>query len=320
MGQLITNPKSYTGEEMAEIFLRASFTGENAAALGLRVLYNIPVNTTLNFWKRNENILKTYAAGWTGGAASTKYQKTLSMAKIKAEQAFEATDYFGMVFEKITNSADANLQDLSGTDIEKAEVALFRDAIAEDTRVTMWVGDTAGTVSTYKMFDGFIKKASTYAGSKKFKLTSPTADNVVASFESALKAAPATLKAMKSTGKLAFFVTEDVYEAYQSALDKKDNTLAYSEMQMGRTVLNYHGIEVRSMGVGSHLKTSQSIIILTHKENLVFAVNTRDLPGAEVSLWYNPDEMENRQRACFLATAEILDEDIVVYASTTYSA
>jgi hypothetical protein len=89
---------------------------------------------------------------------------------------------------------------------------------------------------------------------------------------------------------------------------------------MGRTVLNYHGIEVRKMNIGSHLKTAQSIVMLTHKENLVFAVNTRDMPDAEVRLWYNPDEMENRQRACFLAGTEVLDEEMVVYASTTVAA
>ena len=49
MAQLIENAKTYTGEELANIFLRPSFTGDSAAALGLRVLYNTPVNTTLNF-------------------------------------------------------------------------------------------------------------------------------------------------------------------------------------------------------------------------------------------------------------------------------
>lgn len=320
MGQIIENPKTYTGEEMAEIFLRASFTGENASALGLRVLYNIPVNTTLNFWKRRENILKAYTSGWQGGDPSIKYQKTLSMEKVKAEQGFEASDYFGMVYEKITNSADVNLQDLTGSDIEKAEVALFRDAIAEDARVTMWVGDKAGAVSDYTLFDGLVTKAASYTGTKKIKLTAPTATNVVSSLSSVYKAAPAALKALKSTGKLVFFVTEDVFEAYEQALDATNNTIAYSEMQMGRTTLNYRGIEVHKMAIDSHLKTSQSIILLSHKENLVFALNTRDMPDAQVRLWYNPDEMQNRQRACFLAGTELLDEEMVVFASTAVSA
>ena len=317
MAQLIENAKNYTGEELANIFLRPSFTGENAAALGLRVLYNTPVNTTLNFWSRRENVLKAYTKGWDGGEVSKKYQKTIAMAKVKAEQGFGASDYFGMVYERITNTPNVNLQDLSGTDIENAEVALFAEAIAEDARVTMWVGDKSKAVSDYDLFDGLITKAAAYAGSKKVTLSgAPTEKTIKAAFDSVWKAAPAALKALKSTGKLVYFVTADVFEAYESFLDSYTNTIAYTDVQKGRNVLNYHGVEVHKIDVDSHLKTQQSIILLSHKENLVFALNTTDMPEAGVRLWYNADEMENRQRACFLAGTEILDEEMVVYAST----
>ena len=45
----------------------------------------------------------------------------------------------------------------------------------------------------------------------------------------------------------------------------------------------------------------QSFGMLTDRRNLVLAVNTADMPGNEVRMWYNPDEMENRQRAVFMA-------------------
>jgi hypothetical protein len=51
--------------------------------------------------------------------------------------------------------------------------------------------------------------------------------------------------------------------------------------------------------------------MLTDKRNLALAVNTSDYPGSEVRMWYNPDEMENRQRATFMAGCEILDEELV---------
>lgn len=315
MAQLIENAKNYTGEELANIFLRPSFTGENAAALGLRFLYNTPVNTTLNFWARRENVLKAYSKGWEGGDVSKKYQKTLQMSKVKAEQGFGASDYFGMVYEKITNTPGVNLQDLSGTDIENAEVALFREAIAEDARVTMWVGDKGKAMSDYDLFDGLVTKAAAYAG-HKVKISAPTKSNIIAAFDSVWKAAPAALKALKSTGKLVYFVTSDVYDAFEAYLDGYTNTVAYNDLQRGRRVLNYHGIEIHQMEIDSHLKVAQSIILLSHKENLVFALNTTDMPEAGVRLWYNPDEMENRQRACFLAGTELLDEEMVVYAST----
>jgi hypothetical protein len=32
-------------------------------------------------------------------------------------------------------------------------------------------------------------------------------------------------------------------------------------------------------------------------------------------MWYNPDEMENRQRAVFMVGCEILDEELLVFAN-----
>lgn len=317
MSKIIENAKNYTGTELDQIFIRPTFTGEDAKELGIRVMYNIPQNTTMNFFAKQTNILKEFATGWQGGEASKKYQKTIEMKKMKAEVGYQAEDYFATIFEKITNRSDVSMQDLTGTDLAKAEEELFRDAIKEDLRCAMWVGDTAATLSAYNTFDGFLKKAATYTDSKKIKLTSPTASNIIASFKAVWNAASETLRAMKSKGNLCFFVTSDVYNALEEAYDGKTNSVAYTEMVNGRAVLRWHGIEVKEIHAESVLKAAQSVILLTHKDNLVLAVNTTDMPSAGVRMWYNPDENENRQRAAFLASAEILDESLVVYSSTT---
>ena len=57
-----------------------------------------------------------------------------------------------------------------------------------------------------------------------------------------------------------------------------------------------------------------SFIILTDKRNLALAVNTNDFPGTEVRMWYNPDLMENRQRAIFMAGADYLLPELVSYS------
>ena len=85
----------------------------------------------------------------------------------------------------------------------------------------------------------------------------------------------------------------------------------------GRQGLAYHGIPVIDVRLGSYLaQTSlhKSFCLLTDRRNLVLAVNTADMPGNEVRMWYNPDEMENRQRAVFMAGCQLLDESLVAYA------
>lgn len=61
--------------------------------------------------------------------------------------------------------------------------------------------------------------------------------------------------------------------------------------------------------LGSYLTGTslhKSFCLLTDRRNLVLAVNTADFPGNECA-WYNPDLMENRQRAVFMAGCDVLD-------------
>ena len=153
----LENPKTYTGTDLETIFFRPMLSGPSAEQLGIRILYNMPVPTTIQLWDAKRDILQKYtAAGWNGGTASRKYQKTIRLSRVKAELGFSAADYFSMVYELITGRPDVNMDDLSGTELEKAETELFRRSIAEGIRVTMWIGDTTGTKG-YNTFDGFLK-------------------------------------------------------------------------------------------------------------------------------------------------------------------
>ena len=89
----------------------------------------------------------------------------------------------------------------------------------------------------------------------------------------------------------------------------------------GRQTLSYHGIPVVDPTLYYYLSSlygskviPQSFCILTDRRNLALAVNTADFPGNEVRMWYNPDEMENRQRAVFMAGCTVLDESLITYA------
>ena len=61
---LIENTKTYTGNDLETIFFRPMLTGENAEQLGIRMLYNMPVPTTIQLWSPRADILQDYEAGW----------------------------------------------------------------------------------------------------------------------------------------------------------------------------------------------------------------------------------------------------------------
>ena len=118
---LIENPKTYTGRDLETIFFRPMFKGENAEQLGIRVLYNMPVPTSVQMWSPRTNILQGYSSGWSGGDPAERVQKSINMHKIKAELSFSASEYFQQVYELILGRADVNFDDLTGTELEQAE-------------------------------------------------------------------------------------------------------------------------------------------------------------------------------------------------------
>ena len=320
----LENEKQYTGTDLEHIFFRPMLTGPSAADLGVRILYNMPTPTTVQLWNAQDNILHKYeSTGWSGGTHALKSQKIIDMKRVKAELGFAASDYFSMVYEKITSSPEVNMDDLSGTQLEEAETALFKQTLAENLRAPMWVGDSSES-SGFNTFDGFLKaieqgvvdeevKNVTYSDSD---LADP--DKAVEIFDNLWSNSLAQLQDAKVDGQLAFFCTSDIYRLYEKYLDQKGVDAAYSGEVNGHPGLAYHGIPVIDLHLGSYLsKTSfdKSFCFLTDRRNLVLAVNTADFPGNEVRMWYNPDEMENRQRAVFMAGCTILDEHLVTYAS-----
>jgi len=323
MAKLIENPKTYKGQELDTIFFRPMLSGPDAEKLGIRVLYNMPVPTTLQFWKRSVDVLRQYAKGWTGGDLAKKFQKKIDLFKVKAELGFSASDYFQMVFEKIANSAPANMDDLSGTELEAAETSLFKESITEAIRATMWYGDV-DRVTGLNTFDGFLKriKEDIAGGETELKTVSLPALTATDAAETLLKnmweSAPEVLRYFRNEGNLVYLVSSDIYSNYEDSLDSISVESAYFSKQNGRKELYYKGIPVIDVQMGSYAgqftDMPETFALLAESRNLALAVNTNDFPGMEVRMWYNPDEMENRQRAVFMAGCDYLLPELIVAA------
>lgn len=306
-------------------------SGPSAEELGVKVIYNMPLPTTIQLWKGQSNVLQPYTTnGWTGGNAAIKQQKTIHLDRVKAELGFSASDYFSLVFEQIASRSDINMDDLTGTELETAETELFRRSIAESIRATMWVGDTDNS-DGFNTFNGFLKSIYEYVDDEAIPVMEYSAsdlsdtDFAVECFDETWSDADQKLKDLKGEGQLVYFVTSDIYNLYEKYLDDKGVDSSYVDAINGRQSLMYHGIPVVDVHIGNYLAATDydsSFCILTDRRNMVMAVNTSDFPGAEIRMWYNPDEMENRQRAVFMAGCDIIDEELISFArlKTTVSA
>jgi hypothetical protein len=326
---LIVEPKTYEGKDLETVFFRPMLSGPDAKSLGIKVMYNMPVPTTLNFWRRASDVLHKFQyAGWDGGDVSEKFQKTIQLYKVKAEMGYSATDYFSMVYEQILGRPDVNMEDLSGTELEEAETRLFKEAIAESIRTTMWMGSTTRNNGGFNTFNGFLYhfmneiNASdeddcqiVYSAINANDYASENAGEII--LKQTWNNASDVLKSFKSQGELVFFVTTDIYTKYEDSLDSATLEAAYQAKQYGRETLSYRGIPVVDVQLSNYLPNLSDLpntfALLTDRRNLALAVNTADFPGTEIRMWYNPDEMQNRQRAVFMAGCDYLLPELVSF-------
>lgn len=56
----LESAKQYTGSDLETIFFRPILSGDSARELGVRVLYNMPVPTTIQLWDGQRNVLQKY--------------------------------------------------------------------------------------------------------------------------------------------------------------------------------------------------------------------------------------------------------------------
>jgi hypothetical protein len=314
---IIENSKTYNVNEVENLFFRPSFCGKSAEELGVRVLYNMPIPTRIPTFGHRNNILRNFSSGWQGDLSADFNETEIDMVKLKAENAYSAESYFSTIYEMLISSGEVNLGDLTGTDLEKAETELFRRSIAESIYATMWFGDEDGDLSDHTSFTGFIRRImdihnSEGSGVAIQTFSTPVTISIDSLFNDVWSQSKDCLRTLATDGQLAFFVSSDIYDAYHFWLDGQGLTNVVSDPNNTRPTLLYHGIPVIEIPANNYeLYDAKSFCILTDRRNLILALNTADSPEKEIRMWYNPDEMENRQRVVFLAGTAIADSQLL---------
>ena len=313
---IIENSKNYNVTDVENLFFRPSFCGKSAEGLGIRVIYNMPIPTKIPVFFHNNNILTPFTTGWQGGSAGSFTDTEVTMTKVKAESSYAADIYYSTIFEMLTNSAEVNLGDLTGTDLEAAETELFRRAIVDSIYSTMWWGDTNAEYSNFTSFTGFLPKIELAWDNGDTLGVSIETEQVEVDVESILADtwgnASTQLRNLALDGHLAFYVTSDIYDKYRTLIDQNNYNVLNAGVLEARPTLYYHGIPLVEIPMDTFYATKgKSFCLLTDRRNLILGLNTNDSPEKGIKMWYNPDEMENRQRVVFLAGTAIADFTLI---------
>lgn len=308
----IEKSKTYDATDVENIFFKPTFCGKAASDFGFKVIYNMPLPTKIPTFRHSNEILRSYSGGWHGGSATEFEERDIQLYKLKAESAYSADNYTATIYDILLNTYNVSSGDLTGSALEMAETELFRHALADDIYATTWFGDRNGNMSNFTGFDGFLKQC-VLAKEDNSGLSLSIHDELLEMssmdlFRAAWKEASDELRALAPDNQLAYFVSSDIYDAYQFYLDDLCTTSSYADATNGRPTMCYHGIPILEVPASKYnIQMCNSFCILTDRRNLILALNTADSPEKEIHMWYNPDEMENRQRIVFLAGTAIAD-------------
>lgn len=139
----ITAGSEYHGKENFETIIRPRFMGTKPAEMGIRIIDTQGASSIkLNFFGKIAKILMPYVTGFQGGTLSPQKQKKLTVSEFKAENEYSKQDYKNMIYEQITNKGGVAQNDITGTDVFKAELEVFFSAVEADVFSVFWLGDT----------------------------------------------------------------------------------------------------------------------------------------------------------------------------------
>lgn len=321
MANAVTSMTTYTGKqsEFRELVMKKleGFLALNQ--LGFNIIEDVQSNKIMYKDEYMDKITRkrtgcNNTATGTGVAISSF---TLAVTDMQA-QLEQCAEVFDATIAEVLRKKGADINDLTGTEIEAYILERVADAAARDIFRIVLMGDTTLTNADYTAFDGVFKKvkAGYLASDGTVQVAASITDsdlavgNIVATLDAYIEAQPAELKFMPDDAK-RFFVTDSVYRAYEKYLSSTQFSGVAEQRNAlvnGIPALTFRGIPMVNLKVISKYllqdisttsPQSSSIvdnrILLTVPDNHYIATDTLT-DTAKVQMWYEPVEDTNYTR------------------------
>lgn len=321
MANAVTSMTTYTGKqsEFRELVMKKlqGFLALNE--LGFNIIEDIQSNKIMYKDEYMDKITRkrvgcNNTATGTGVAISSF---TLAVTDMQA-QLEQCADVFDATIAEVLRKKGADINDLTGTEIESYILERVADAAARDIFRIVLMGDTTLTNADYTAFDGVFKKvkAGYLATDGTVRIAASISDsdlavaNIVATLDAYVDGQADELKFMPDEAK-RFFVTDSVYRAYERYLSSTQFSGVAEQRNAlvnGIPALTFRGIAFVNLKVISKYllqdisttsPQSSSVvdnrILLTAPDNHYIATDTLT-DTAKVQMWYEPVEDTNYTR------------------------
>ena len=255
---------------------------------------------------------QTSDCGWTPSGATTWTQRTITVGKIKVEEAL-CPKQLEAFFTQEALKAGSTYEDFGNADFQKVFLDKKNKRIAAQLETALWNGDTASGTANLNKFDGIAKLVNTNAINANVSgftgiaaiTTGITASNVVAATEGIFKAIPV---AVLSKGDVKIFVPNEWYRTLILAY-RALNLFSYNPQYADATTFILPGTNVEVIAVNGLNGTNKAYAISL--SNLALAVDMVDEENS-YKMWYSQDTNEVRYRVDFKIGVNVAFETEVV--------
>lgn len=261
---------------------------------------------------------QTDACGWNPSGTTTYSQRTVTVGKIKVEEAL-CYKTLETSFIQEAMRAGSTYESFEPAAWEAAWTNRKNERIANQLETALWQGDTASGNMNLNKFDGLIKlidagspvdgNVNAYTGVGV--ITGLTSANIIPAVRAVKNAIPAALKGRTDT---VIFCGYDAYDLYVDA-GVTANLFSYNFNDKS----NYGGLTVPGTGIrleAVHGLNGTGDMYAMRLSNAAIAV---DAEGEEANykLWYSEDNNEGRFRAAFKMGVNVaFTTEVVKFKST----
>ena len=333
----ITSFTTYTGKqsEFRELVMKKLAGYARVDQLGFQLVEDVQSNKIMYKDNYLDKITKRFTTcqnteTGTGVSISTF---TLNVVNMQA-QLEQCAAVFDATIAEVLRKKGADINDLTGTEIESYVLERVAEAAARDLFRILFLGDTTLSNSDYTAFDGVFKriKAGFLAGDGTvYGGTISSSDintsNIINTLDSKLyDVQPYELRFIEDSQKV-LLVTDSIYKAYLRYLSSTAFGIVEQRAALvnGLTGVTFRGIPVVSLGViDRYLATdfatgSPAAIatphraILTKADNHYLATDTLTAT-AQVQMWYDQTQDKNYTRLRYEAGYNYAFGELNVFA------
>lgn len=333
----ITSFTTYTGKqsEFRELVMKKLAGFARVDQLGFQLVEDVQSNKIMYKDNYLDKITKKFTTcqnteTGTGVSVSTF---TLSVVNMQA-QLEQCAAVFDATIAEVLRKKGADINDLTGTEIEAYVLERVAEAAARDLFRILFLGDTTLSNSDYTAFDGVFKKikAGYLAGDGTvYGGTIAAADintsNIVNTLDSKLwDVQPYELKFIPDNEKV-LLVTDNIYRAWKKYLSSTAFGIVEqrSSLVNGISDVTYRGIPMVSLGVidkyiatdfatGSPAAAATPYrAILTKADNHYLATDTLTA-SSQVQMWYDQTQDKNYTRLRYEAGYNYAFGELNVFA------